>query len=231
MKFKEYNNKLAEEYVWGGPREISLVENIFTAISKTTNQIIDIGCGDGYLLYYLNKKLNCQFLGFDLSKLRLQRLKKTLPVVKCIEGDITKNKFEDNEFETVLCSEVLEHVPDFKKALSELIRITKKELIITIPNDENPKKVICPKCGTIHSVDGHVNKFDIKLFKKLILEYPNARITQTKKFNTIYSYNKTTLNFPSFLRKRIDRLMVSLERYIPFFKPNYLLIKIIKIKQ
>lgn len=229
MEYKEYNNKLAEEYRWGGIREISLAENILEVLNKKSKRIIDMGCGDGYLLYYLTKRLKCDFIGFDLSKLRLQRLKKTLPFIKCIKGDITKLPFKNDEFETVLCSEVLEHIPDFRKALNELIRITCNELIITVPNDEPTKKVVCPKCGTIHNVDGHINKFNTETFKKMI-QHKNARIVKIKKFNTIYSYNKTTLSFPIFLRKKIDQLVTSIEKYIPFFKANYLLIKIIKTK-
>jgi SAM-dependent methyltransferase len=49
--------------------------------------------------------------------------------------DITALPFEDNSFDVVICSEVLEHIPDDHKAVSELIRIVKpgKILAVSVP--------------------------------------------------------------------------------------------------
>jgi len=50
-------------------------------------------------------------------------------------GNINKLKFRNNNFDVILCSEVLEHIKDYKKALKELHRVLKKEgkIIITVP--------------------------------------------------------------------------------------------------
>ena len=40
-----------------------------------------------------------------------------------IEMDITNITYEDNSFDVILCSHVLEHVMDDKKAMSELFRV------------------------------------------------------------------------------------------------------------
>ena len=40
-----------------------------------------------------------------------------------VEMDITNITYEDNSFDVILCSHVLEHVPDDKKAMSELFRV------------------------------------------------------------------------------------------------------------
>ena len=41
-----------------------------------------------------------------------------------IVSDITDIPVKDNSFEAVLCTEVLEHVPDPNRALQELVRVT-----------------------------------------------------------------------------------------------------------
>jgi len=50
-------------------------------------------------------------------------------------GDITELPIEDESFDYVLCTEVLEHVPEPLKAMKELTRICKKggKIIITAP--------------------------------------------------------------------------------------------------
>ncbi len=42
--------------------------------------------------------------------------------------------FEDNHFETIICTEVLEHLEEFHRVFSELVRISKKHIIISLPN-------------------------------------------------------------------------------------------------
>jgi ubiquinone/menaquinone biosynthesis C-methylase UbiE len=39
--------------------------------------------------------------------------------------DIAKFKYEDNSFDVIICCHVLEHVPDDRKAMSELYRVLK----------------------------------------------------------------------------------------------------------
>ncbi|MCF8297445.1 MAG: methyltransferase domain-containing protein [Saprospiraceae bacterium] len=45
---------------------------------------------------------------------------------KILKEDITKLSFEDNSFDAILCSHVLEHIVDDKLAMSELYRVMKK---------------------------------------------------------------------------------------------------------
>ena len=49
--------------------------------------------------------------------------------------DVQDLTFKDNSFDTSCCMEVLEHVIDPVSGIRELIRITKKRLIICVPNE------------------------------------------------------------------------------------------------
>lgn len=48
--------------------------------------------------------------------------------------DITDIPFEDNSFDLIMCTHVLEHIPDEKKAMSELYRVLKPKTGIAILN-------------------------------------------------------------------------------------------------
>lgn len=50
-----------------------------------------------------------------------------------IVADICESGLVDNSFDLVICSNTIEHVWDFKKAISEVIRIAKKYFIIDCP--------------------------------------------------------------------------------------------------
>jgi len=58
--------------------------------------------------------------------------------------DLTGLTFPDNEFDLVVSLEVLEHIPDFKKALAELYRITKPGgyFLFSVPFLENCEKTL-----------------------------------------------------------------------------------------
>lgn len=61
--------------------------------------------------------------------------------ISVLEVDITKIPFEDNFFDIILCSHVLEHIPDDNKAMVELYRVMKKGAwgIFQVPVDYSRK--------------------------------------------------------------------------------------------
>ena len=56
-----------------------------------------------------------------------------------VKADICALPFEDNSYDLILCNHVLEHIPNDRKAMSELYRVLKKggTLIAQVPLDEN----------------------------------------------------------------------------------------------
>jgi len=58
----------------------------------------------------------------------------------CVQQNIEKLTFEDNLFDIVICSDVLEHVRDYERALSELVRVTRKGGVIAITVPAAPQR-------------------------------------------------------------------------------------------
>lgn len=106
-------------------------------------KIIDIGCGDGYYLHLLSSlPINNYLLGFDYDKIVLDNARKNLgnKKIKLVNGSATNMQFNDNSFDNAIMTEVLEHIEDDKKALSEVYRIIKPKgvLLLTVPNFNFP---------------------------------------------------------------------------------------------
>lgn len=110
-----------------------------------TDRFIDIGCGEGYLLSLLSQTK--QIVGLDISKVALARAKELLkekPCIHLIYGNAQKLSFADNSFDKIVCSELLEHVPDPKSVIKEIYRVLKKEgvVVISIPDEKRIQNIM-----------------------------------------------------------------------------------------
>lgn len=94
------------------------------------NQVVEVGCQQGYIMEMLRQR-GLNIIGFDLAESPLKkRVNKDLEVFR---ADAYHMPLKSSSCD-VLCTEVLEHVPDHFKMLKEIIRVAKGEAIITIPN-------------------------------------------------------------------------------------------------
>jgi len=92
---------------------------------------LDLGCGDGALLYALDKK--GYFAGkivfaVDLSENRINLVKKINKDFICFVDDACNIKnIKDSSIDFVVSSQLIEHVVDDKKMVKEVARILKKK--------------------------------------------------------------------------------------------------------
>ena len=84
--------------------------------------ILDIGCRDKILKKYLNENVIYQGIDFEEShEVIAYNLEEGIP-------------FPDNSFDVVFALDVLEHVENIHFLFSEILRVTKKEAIVALPN-------------------------------------------------------------------------------------------------
>ena len=102
--------------------------------SIENKNILDAGCGTGWFSKWAcdrKAKVTSMDLGENLLKKTAQKCSS-----KIIIGSVLKMPFEDNTFDIIISSEVIEHVTEPYLALKEMYRVLKPEgtLIITTPN-------------------------------------------------------------------------------------------------
>ena len=117
-------------------------EIIIALSPKKDDIVLDAGCGDGFYLHLLSELTGAQLVGLDDNPkaLKLARSYVRSKKLKLIEGDVMRMPFEKNKFDKIICSEVLEHLPDDVSGLKEFKRVSKKGgiLTITVPSANYP---------------------------------------------------------------------------------------------
>lgn len=86
---------------------------------------LEVGPGSGIYLTEI-AKISQHVVAADVEQAYLKRaeeLKATIPHLTCRRDDITRSNLPENHFDLVLCTEVIEHIPDPQAALHGLFRV------------------------------------------------------------------------------------------------------------
>lgn len=122
--------------------------------------LLDVGGAEGYTTYVAQQLFGVAVTHSELSEEACQRARDIFHV-NSVQTDIHNLPFRDNEFDVVLCSEVLEHAPDAEKSTEELLRVAARAVVITVPHE--PRELIdhINQNGEPH---GHINSFNATSF-------------------------------------------------------------------
>lgn len=108
--------------------------------AKPGETILDAGCGNARDLIQLCKS-GCKCTGIDFSSDMIKEARKEfsnhhIESVEVEVGDLTSLRFQNATFDKVYASEVLEHIPDYNRAVAEMARVLKPGgcLVVTTPN-------------------------------------------------------------------------------------------------
>ena len=117
-------------------------KTIFSLLElRENNMILDAGCGVGLYSLTLAQK-GYKVHGIDADEDKINNANK-LAQSLCIENisfntaDICKLTINDETYDRIICSDVIEHIHNDNAAISELIRVLKNEgyLILSVPSD------------------------------------------------------------------------------------------------
>ena len=107
--------------------------NTIASLVEKNSKVLDVGCGDGELMKYINENITNDIRGLEILKSNVQEcVAKGLTV---IEGDAEKDlvQFPKQSFDYVVLSQTLQAFLNPEEVLNQLLRIGKKT-IVSIPN-------------------------------------------------------------------------------------------------
>ena len=119
----------------------------FLASVYPTN-MLDVGSGRGAFLFpFIEEFPFCEVTSLELLESRAQMLadieRGGEVNLKVVEGDLCLYNAPDKFFDVVTILEVLEHIPNVKKAIANAVRLAKNYVVVTVPSeeDDNPEHI------------------------------------------------------------------------------------------
>lgn len=114
-------------------------------LSEAKGLVLDAGCSSGFLLKDLRRTMpSLELVGADYIPGPLHRLAQCLPGVPMVQFDLRESPLPSDQFDAIVCLNVLEHIDRDDLALSEVRRMLKPGGIAHL---EVPA---CPSCYDIY---------------------------------------------------------------------------------
>ena len=218
----DYNRKLSGGVAHHRKR---LAQTILSAVSSTAKDVLDVGCGRAWVAgYFSNSDVNV--ISFDIAIVNTVKALKTYPFEThyAVVGDGLNPPFKYGMFDTIIASEIMEHVPEPDKFLDSLMMLLKPggRLIITTPYKEKLKYSLCIHCNKKTPHSAHIHSFDekkiISLYTKDDLNKTEIRIFMSKLTELVRLYK-----FLKFLSFKVWRLADRFMNFL-FNKPHKIMV-------
>ena len=154
--------------------------------TNTPEAVLEVGCGAGNVLEQVP---SLQQYGIDLSTFLLKKSQTRLAnaQARLAQANAERIPFANARFHKLICTEVLEHVPDPRLILSEMTRVATPDavLVVSIPNEvwiNRAKRIIGMFGLTRWLLQGegdnynspeqmtdewHLHEFDLSLLRKI----------------------------------------------------------------
>ena len=100
--------------------------------------VLDVGCGEGVLTERFASRIGTgHVVGVDLEdpKLREEWSRRARPNLEFRTFGGADLPFADNEFDIACALEVLEHVPDPERTLTEMVRVARRHVLVSVPRE------------------------------------------------------------------------------------------------
>ena len=232
MNKKDINNSIASTklgnptYVWqsGQERRLTLIEAHLTKISA--KNIIDIGCGVGAYTQKIYQK-GYNVFGLDVETERIEKAKKieeanqNTNILEYMSAVGEFLPFKNSTIDAIILNEVIEHVDNEVKVVSEIERVLAKRgiAIIFAPNILFPFETHGCYIGKkfIFRNIPFINWFPKKIRNKLV---PHARVYSKKSIEKLFSTNSMKIEhhgyiFPGFNNiERRSKFLAKILRHI-----------------
>jgi ubiquinone/menaquinone biosynthesis C-methylase UbiE len=169
------------------------------AYLKPDASILDCGCGPGSITAGFALMVpNGSVIGVDVESMQFSEAKAlanklSLKNVSYQEADICQLPFADNTFDVVYANATLSHIPSFKKAIEEMIRVTKVNGVVAVRDIDLDSLILHSSSDEVYIaylirnkilLNSHVNIYIGKSLKSLLYQSGCSSVIATTTLDT-----------------------------------------------
>lgn len=155
-----------------------ILGGVLMSLSGVSGKILDVGCGGGQFSRAVKKyRPDLEVVGIDAGKDAISYAKKMSKRIDCKVADATNLPLKDSEFDAVISIEVLEHIKEYKKMISEIRRVLKPNGVVYLSVSCEKSLWTIPGVLGLLGFDytrksfGHINKLS---YKDLLSDFKKA---------------------------------------------------------
>ncbi len=173
--YGNYYNKYGSKNIIARFLTSNFIKNIKIILKPLDyNNLLDIGCGEGYITNEIALQKKSQVTGIDLGKEPLEKAKNTYRDIEFINCSAYRLPFDNNFFDAVTTIEILEHLDNPENALEEIKRVAKKWIIFSVPHEPLWRILNVMSfryLKNLGNTPGHINHWTPKEFTGLIKKH------------------------------------------------------------
>ncbi len=170
---------------------------IIHAVDTNTGIMLDIGCGDGWVAKHFSEKAKVVSMDLAITNPLKAVQKYRSPHHAGVVADGMFLPFMNGSFDTIIASEVIEHLADpagFVKGCMQKLK-TGGQLILVTPYNEKLRYHICVHCNHPTPESAHLHSFHEKNIKDFLGEWKYRSVA----FNNRYALKMRLYTILSFL--------------------------------
>lgn len=161
-------------------RFIAQLHELFLEVGPVASAL-EVGVGEGFLSGHLSKyHSETRFVGVDFDAGQLRALRRHFPDIEAHQGSIYDLEFLRDDFDLIICSQVLEHLANPTLGLNQLASLKPRRVLLTVPHE--PWFQLCNLLRGKNPMDlgndpGHLNRWGLGSLCALL--EPRFRILRT----------------------------------------------------
>lgn len=104
-------------------------------IRHGSGPVIEVGCGTGRTYEALMRRFVLRphgYAGIDVTPVMLERARARYPQADFRAGDVFDLPFADRSFGSVVCTDVLQHLPELDRPLAEMLRVAREHVFLLL---------------------------------------------------------------------------------------------------
>lgn len=160
----------------------NFLRNVRELVAKSgCKEALEVGCGEGRLAIHLHQQLGLTIRGTDFSQQILaqarQNAREAGVDVSFEVLDLSREPGPAEQTDLVICCEVLEHLENPEFALSNLVKLARKHLVLSVPREPIWRALNMARgkyLGALGNTPGHIQHYSKRSFLEMVSRHADV---------------------------------------------------------